>query len=68
MNVLAPWEWMRSVSLLNFGEVRCTVNPDVGYELRKVQIPGNTGRIKIVGAGIKGLESAHQTRAGYTFP
>ena len=43
---------------LGFGEVRCTVNPDVGYELRKVQIPGNTGRIKIVGAGIKGLEAA----------
>ena len=43
---------------LGFGEVRCTVNPDVGYELRKVQIPSNTGRIKIVGAGIKGLEAA----------
>ena len=43
---------------LGFGEVRCTVNPDVGYELRKVQVPRNAGQIKIVGAGIKGLEAA----------
>ena len=43
---------------LGFGEVRCTVNPDVGYELRKAWPYGNSGEIKIVGAGIKGLEAA----------
>lgn len=43
---------------LGFGEVRCTVNPDVGYELRKGQIQRSKGEIKIVGAGIKGLEAA----------
>lgn len=43
---------------LGYGEVRCTVNPDVGYELKRGLFPRNSGEIRIVGAGIKGLEAA----------
>lgn len=43
---------------LGYGEVRCTVNPEVGYELRKTIPERHSGVIKIVGAGIKGLEAA----------
>lgn len=43
---------------LGFGEVRCTVNPDVGYESTKSHPGTFNGGIKIVGAGIKGLEAA----------
>ncbi len=43
---------------LGFGEVRCTVNPDLGLEaIRKEKIRGN-GELAIAGAGIKGLEAA----------
>ncbi|MHB1708928.1 MAG: oxidoreductase [Thermoplasmataceae archaeon] len=44
---------------LNYGEVRCAVNPDLGYEL----IMGRhsaamKGEVTIVGGGIKGIEAA----------
>ncbi len=43
---------------LGFGEVRCTVNPDLGMEaLRKPNIMGK-GELAIAGAGLKGLEAA----------
>jgi 2,4-dienoyl-CoA reductase-like NADH-dependent reductase (Old Yellow Enzyme family) len=41
---------------LSLGEVRCTVNPDVGYEfLRKNRM---NGEIAVIGAGIQGLEAS----------
>ena len=43
---------------LGYGEVRCTVNPDVGYELRNNTLASDRKEVKIVGAGIKGLEAA----------
>lgn len=43
---------------LGFGEVRCTVNPDLGLEaVRKLPIHGK-GELAIAGAGLKGLEAA----------
>lgn len=43
---------------LGFGEVRCTVNPDIGHEfLRKPRFHGE-GELAIAGAGLKGLEAA----------
>ena len=41
---------------LSYGEVRCTVNPSVGYEYRRTE--RYTGEIAIIGAGIQGLEAA----------
>jgi 2,4-dienoyl-CoA reductase-like NADH-dependent reductase (Old Yellow Enzyme family) len=41
---------------LSYGEVRCTVNPSVGYEYRKPE--RYFGDIVIVGGGIQGLEAA----------
>ena len=41
---------------LAYGEVRCTVNPSVGYENR--HIDRYSGEIAIVGGGIQGLEAA----------
>ncbi|QRF75203.1 NADPH dehydrogenase NamA [Thermoplasmatales archaeon] len=44
---------------LNYGEVRCAVNPDLGYELLvKRNYPALKGDVTIVGAGIKGMEAA----------
>lgn len=43
---------------LGFGEVRCTVNPDLGLEaVRRPAIHGK-GELAIAGAGLKGLEAA----------
>lgn len=42
---------------LAFGEVRCTVNPDVGRE-RFRYIGHESGELSIAGAGVKGLEAA----------
>ncbi len=42
---------------LAFGEVRCTVNPMTGNETLKTHAR-LTGRVKIAGAGISGLEAA----------
>lgn len=43
---------------LGYGEVRCTVNPDLGLEaIGKPTIHGK-GEIAIAGAGLKGLEAA----------
>lgn len=51
---------------LSFGEVRCTVNPDVGMELFKDQLR-KKGGITIAGAGVKGLEAAlTAAKAGMT--
>jgi len=41
---------------LSLGEVRCTVNPDVGYEFKRKK--RMNGEIAIIGAGIQGLEAA----------
>lgn len=41
---------------LSLGEVRCTVNPDLGYELYKRQ--RLKGELVIIGAGIQGLEAS----------
>jgi 2,4-dienoyl-CoA reductase-like NADH-dependent reductase (Old Yellow Enzyme family) len=41
---------------LAYGEVRCTVNPSVGYEYRRPE--RYSGEITIIGAGIQGLEAA----------
>ncbi len=41
---------------LAFGEVRCTVNPDVGYE--RSQSYALHGEVSIIGAGVQGLEAA----------
>lgn len=43
---------------LNYGEVRCAVNPDLGYESVKKEKYRLKGDIAIVGAGIKGMEAA----------
>ncbi len=43
---------------LSYGEVRCTVNPDTGFELHENKNDHFTGDIVIAGAGIKGLEAA----------
>ena len=44
---------------LGWGEVRCTVNPDVGYEGISHPPMNLSGKIDIAGAGVKGLEAAH---------
>jgi 2,4-dienoyl-CoA reductase-like NADH-dependent reductase (Old Yellow Enzyme family) len=41
---------------LAYGEVRCTVNPSVGYEYRKPE--RYSGEIVIIGGGVQGLEAA----------
>ena len=52
---------------LGFGEVRCTVNPDLGYEALQRMPAVTGGEITIVGAGIKGLEaSLAAARHGYS--
>ncbi|MCL5679301.1 MAG: NAD(P)-binding protein [Candidatus Thermoplasmatota archaeon] len=44
---------------LNYGEVRCAVNPDLGYELITGRHPAAMkGEVTIVGGGIKGIEAA----------
>lgn len=43
---------------LGYGEVRCTVNPDLGRELYSGFPVRHSGEISIAGAGIKGLEAA----------
>ncbi len=43
---------------LSYGEVRCTVNPDTGFELYENKRERLKGDIVIAGAGIKGLEAA----------
>lgn len=41
---------------LSYGEVRCTVNPSVGFEYRHTE--RYSGGIEIIGGGIQGLEAA----------
>lgn len=43
---------------LSLGEVRCTVNPDTGFEADTIREMPLTGEVVIVGAGVKGLEAA----------
>lgn len=43
---------------LALGEVRCTVNPDTGFEFQRNNYIGISGEIAIVGGGIKGMEAA----------
>lgn len=43
---------------LGFGEVRCTVNPDLGLESVWKPLRKLSGELTIVGAGIMGLEAA----------
>lgn len=43
---------------LSLGEVRCTVNPDLGYERQQVTFGNLSGEVVIVGGGVKGLEAA----------
>lgn len=43
---------------LGFGEVRCTVNPDLGLESVRKPYPKLSGEITVVGAGIMGLEAS----------
>ncbi|MEM0155401.1 MAG: NAD(P)-binding protein [Thermoplasmataceae archaeon] len=43
---------------LNYGEVRCAVNPDLGYELREKRHYKLNGDVAIIGGGIKGSEAA----------
>jgi 2,4-dienoyl-CoA reductase-like NADH-dependent reductase (Old Yellow Enzyme family) len=43
---------------LNYGEVRCAVNPDLGYELREKRRCQLKGDIAVIGGGIKGIEAA----------
>ncbi len=42
---------------LIFREVRCDVNPEVGWELYK-DLPRGEGRVVVVGGGLMGLEAA----------
>ncbi len=51
---------------LSFGEVRCTVNPDTGFEITGEIMPSQlSGEIEIIGGGIKGLEAAlHAVKLG----
>ena len=53
---------------LNYGEVRCAVNPDLGYELITGRRPAVLkGEVTIVGGGIKGIEAALlASRSGLT--
>ncbi len=49
---------------LSWGEVRCTVNPDTGFETIG-HLPTLLGEIVIIGGGIKGLEaSLHASKLG----
>ncbi|EQD33866.1 flavin oxidoreductase/NADH oxidase, partial [mine drainage metagenome] len=41
---------------LSYGEVRCTVNPTVGFEYRSME--RYSGEIAIIGGGVQGLEAA----------
>ncbi len=44
---------------LGFGEVRCTVNPDTGYEGLYPRIPPvYHGDLAVIGGGIKGMEAS----------
>ena len=44
---------------LTYGEVRCTVNPETGFESLPDPFPGHMdAHIEISGAGIKGMEAA----------
>ncbi len=43
---------------LSYGEVRCTVNVDLGFEGLRKNTHRFTGEIAIVGAGVKGIEAA----------
>lgn len=43
---------------LTYGEVRCTVNPDLGFEAIGGSHLSNSKKIDIVGAGVSGLEAA----------
>ncbi len=43
---------------LGWGEVRCTVNPDVGRESERVRLPRLRGEAVVVGAGPQGIEAA----------
>ncbi len=51
---------------LSFGEVRCTVNLDTGFEINGKIMPGHlSGEIEIAGGGVKGLEAAlHAVKLG----
>ncbi len=52
---------------LGFGEVRCTVNPDLGHEALVKQRASGRGELAIAGAGIKGLEAAiTAARSGFS--
>lgn len=43
---------------LGYGEVRCTVNPDLGFESLPKFHGKMSGKVAIAGAGIKGMEAA----------
>ncbi|MGC8608692.1 MAG: FAD-dependent oxidoreductase, partial [Thermoplasmata archaeon] len=43
---------------LSYGEVRCTVNPDTGFEFYHKYRKRYSGEIEIAGAGVKGIEAA----------
>jgi len=43
---------------LSYGEVRCTVNVDLGFEMLRSKMGQLKGEIVIVGAGVKGIEAA----------
>lgn len=52
---------------LSFGEVRCTVNPDLGIEALPRHVMSGSGEIAIAGAGLKGLEAAvTAAKSGFT--
>jgi|ECHvirMinimDraft_2_1075157.scaffolds.fasta_scaffold00106_9 2,4-dienoyl-CoA reductase-like NADH-dependent reductase (Old Yellow Enzyme family) len=48
---------------LSYGEVRCTVNPDTGFENRVTPKPRLRGEMAIVGGGVKGMEAALTARS-----
>lgn len=44
---------------LTYGEIRCTVNPETGFESLPDPVPSRIdGEITIAGAGVKGMEAA----------
>ncbi|MCW6168628.1 MAG: FAD-dependent oxidoreductase [Thermoplasmatales archaeon] len=43
---------------LSFGEVRCTVNVDLGFERMPYFMGSLKGEISIIGGGVKGIEAA----------
>lgn len=52
---------------LGFGEVRCTVNPDLGGEAQVKPSFKGSGSLAIAGAGLKGLEAAvTAAKSGYS--